>query len=104
MTQRLTELDFCILLYIFFLRLCDLLSFPQKTLQFELLKKKRTKIFKTPHWGLLNHMWRRYVNNLLPAELSRVIHVGTGLDVAFVWVIDSGGSRVCSSQDEYKTI
>ena len=49
-------------------------------------------------------MWRRYVNNLLPAELSRVIHVGTGLDVAFVWVIDSGGSRVCSSQDEYKTI
>ena len=49
-------------------------------------------------------MWRCYVNNLLPAELPRVIHVGTGLDVAFVWVIDSGGSSVGSSQDEYKTI
>lgn len=43
-------------------------------------------------------------NNLLPAELPRVIHVGTSLDVAFVWVIDSGGSGVGSTQDEYKTV
>lgn len=87
--------------------LCDLLSFPQKKpaiWAFVKKKKKEQKSFKTPHWGLLNHMRRRYVNNLLPAELPRVIHVGTGLDVAFVWVIDSGGSSVGSSQDEYKTI
>lgn len=49
-------------------------------------------------------MWCRYINYLLPAELPRVIHVGTGLDVAFVWVIDSGSSSVGSSQDEYKSI
>lgn len=42
--------------------------------------------------------------NPLPAELPRMIHVGTSLDVAFVWIIDSCGSSIGSSQDEYKTI
>lgn len=55
-------------------------------------------------WGLLLYTWCCYINYLLPAELPRVIHVGTSLDVAFVWVVDSGSSSVGSSQDEYKTI
>lgn len=38
------------------------------------------------------------------AELSGVIHVGTGLDVSFVRVIDGGGSSVGSSQDENQTV
>lgn len=49
-------------------------------------------------------MWRSFVNNISPAELPGVVHVGPGLDVAFVWIIDSGGSGVGSSQDEYKTV
>lgn len=44
------------------------------------------------------------INNVLPAELPRVIHVGTSLDIAFVWVIDSGGSSIGSSQDEYEAV
>jgi len=49
-------------------------------------------------------MWCCNINNLIPAELPRVIHVGTSLDIAFVWVIDSGGSSVGSSQDEYEAV
>lgn len=33
-----------------------------------------------------------------------MIHVWAGFDVALVWVVDSGGSGVGSSQDEDKTI
>lgn len=43
-------------------------------------------------------------NNLLPAELPRVIHVGPSLDVAFVRVVDGGGSSVGSSQYEYEAV
>lgn len=39
-----------------------------------------------------------------PAELPRVIHVRSRLDVAFVWVVDGGGSGISSSQDEHKAI
>lgn len=39
-----------------------------------------------------------------PAELPGVIHVGASFDVALVWVVDSGGPGVGSSQDEDKTV
>lgn len=42
--------------------------------------------------------------SLLPAELTGVVHVGAGLDVAFVRVVDGGGSSVSSPQDEHKTV
>ena len=39
-----------------------------------------------------------------PAELARVIHVGAGLDVPFVWVVDGGGSGINPTQDENEAI
>lgn len=47
---------------------------------------------------------RGRLTNLLPAELPGVIHVGPGLDVAFVRVVDGGGSCVGSSQYEYEAV
>lgn len=54
--------------------------------------------------GCGNSVKLLYISNLLPAELPRVIHIGTSLDVAFVWIIDSGGASVGSSQDEYEAV
>ena len=39
-----------------------------------------------------------------PAELARVIHVGAGLDVPFVWVVDGGGSGISPTQDENEAV
>lgn len=39
-----------------------------------------------------------------PAELARVIHVGTRLNVPFVRVIDGGGSGISPTQDENEAI
>lgn len=44
------------------------------------------------------------VNNLIPAELPGVIHVGPGLDVAFVRVVDGGGAGVGSAQYENEAV
>lgn len=92
--------------------------------------KKNCLIFFTPLWNFVltdnyyyawlfflkkNKTWLQFrlplgeeptwnPTDVLPAELPRVIHVGAGLDVAFVRVIDGGGSGVGSSQDEYKTV
>ena len=43
---------------------------------------------------------RRWV----PAELPGVVHIGPGLDVAFVRVVDGGGPGVGPAQDEDQTI
>lgn len=66
--------------------------------------RRAISAFEKLHTEDLTYTAHCYVNNILPAELPRVIHVGTRLDVAFVRVIDSGGSSVSSTQDEYKTV
>lgn len=43
-------------------------------------------------------------DNLIPAELAGVIHVGPSLDVAFVRVVDGGGAGVGSAQDEDEAV
>lgn len=39
-----------------------------------------------------------------PAELPGMVHVGSGFDVAFVRVVDGGGSGVCSSENEDEAV
>lgn len=97
-----------------FKKIFNLFSSPYETLYWQILiimfdffffffflkKHKMWLQFQLPHSE--EPTWNP--TDLLPAELPRVIHVGAGLDIAFVRIVDGGGSGVGSSQDEYKTV
>lgn len=40
----------------------------------------------------------------IPAELPGMVHAGSSLDVALVWVIDGGGPCIGSTQNEDEAV